>query len=234
MFMKTAAWLVLAGLLLSACGPSDAGDPGSPAAEPSVDSSANADSGGPGCHPTNDRDDCVVAVVLLGAPVDLQGAEELAEDHNAYLNALFRTDAVCVTKDFPMMPGYDLGETASRRVYWRADERTARIESDQLLDLVPPPTMGGFDTVIDARILDEWQLALAPGVLFDSVVLWIDRAGAEELLGRFDVELPAMGPNFGRYDHREGRGEIRVDRDYEPPPLEPVADPGCVATEFDR
>lgn len=225
-----ASVVLAAAVLFTACATGDSSSSAPASSDPPGSSSSTPST--VDCHPANDREDCRLAVVLLGEPIDLVAAEKVAADHNAYLNALFRVDPVCVTKDFPMMPGSDLGDTASRRVYWEAEARLARIAADVGGDLVPPPTMGGFDQVIDQRIRDEWRLAQQPGVMFDSRVLWLDEANAMRLADDFTVELPELGGDFGRYTHREGRGEIRVDRYYEPPALLPITDPGCVGVEL--
>ncbi|MCP3975862.1 MAG: hypothetical protein GY720_15385 [bacterium] len=166
------------------------------------------------CHPRNDREDCTLVIVLMDPPVDLAAAEAFASEHQAYLNVLYRIDPVCVPKDFPIM-GQDLGETPSRRSYWEADKRTDRIAEDIGAGLVPPPTIGGFDVVIDQRISDEWRFARMPGVLFDNVGLWIDAAGATALAADYRVEFP----DHWRYEHGDGQGEIALDRHYDPPSL---------------
>ncbi len=181
-----------------------------------------------GCRPASPRADCTLAIVFLDAPITLAEAEEFANRRNAYLNVLYRTDAVCVAKDFPFSPGVDLGETASRRAYWEAEDRMKRIARARSDGFVPPVTMGGFNLVVDARMSEEWKLAQEPGVLFDNLGLWIDSAGAAELAGDYTVDFP----EFGRYEHSEGRGEVAIDRHYDPPSLLPVADPGCVAADF--
>jgi len=208
-------------LLVVACSPSTAT---SAPPEPSV-SPSTAPLPGP-CHPANTRQDCTVAVVLLNEPVTLAVAEAVATDAGPYLNALYRVDPVCVPKDYPISPGSDQGETPSRRIYWQADERMARIAADRRDGLVPPPTIGGFDSVIDARMEAEWRFAQMPGVEFYALVLWVDDAGLAQLEDEYTVETYELGGDFGRYTHSEGRGEIRVDRDFEPrpPPLGEIDD----------
>ncbi len=167
------------------------------------------------CHPTNEREDCTLVIVALDTPIDLAGAEEFAAEHHAYLHTLYRVDPVCVAKDFPIMGGSDLGETPSRRTYWEAEERMRRIAADRAASLVPPATIGGFDTVINQRMSDEWRFAQMPGVLFDSLGLWIDQRGAQDLALAYRIDVP----DHWRYEHAEGRGEIAVDRHYDPPSL---------------
>lgn len=179
------------------------------------------------CHPTNDREDCTLVIVTFDEPVDLATAEAFAEEHNAYLNLLYRVDPVCVAKDFPIMGGFDLGETPSRRTYWEAEARMDRIAHDIGADLVPPPTIGGFDVIINQRMSDEWRLARQPGVLFDSVGLWIDGAGATALASEYTVDFP----DHWRYEHAEGRGEIALDRGYDPPSRGVAVDPGCIGSD---
>ena len=221
-------------VLVAACSGGDSATTAPPQAETSASAAtAVPTSAGPdaACHPTVARADCSIVVVLLDDPIDLAGAEQFAAQHSAYLNALYRVDPVCVTKDFPMMLGTDLGETASRRVYWEADARLDRITADRNAGLVPPATMGGFDVVIDQRIRDEWRLAQEPGVSFDALALWIGDAEARSLEGAFIVELPIKGTDYWRYDHTAAQGEITMNRNYEPPPLLPTQDPGCVALD---
>lgn len=179
------------------------------------------------CHPTSPTADCTLAIVLLDEAVTLPQAEAFAAEHAAYLNVIYRVDPVCVTKDFPTMAATDLGQTASRRSYWEAEERMDRIAQARNDGFAPPVTIGGFNVTIDSRMSDEWRLAQQPGVLFDNLGLWIDEAAAARLAGDFAVD----SPDHWRYTHSEDLGEIALDRHYEPPSLAAITDPGCVASD---
>jgi len=195
--MKSAAPLVALVLLVAACAAATSSETPPPETSASPQTTPTSIRVEPDCHPTVARADCRIVVVLLDEPIDLDRAEGFAGGHSAYLNALYRLDPVCVAKDFPMMVGADLGETASRRVYWEAEARLQRIADDRAAELIPPVTMGGCDVVIDQRIKDEWRLAQEPGVLFDALALWVGEPEARQFEGSFIVELPMREPTTG-------------------------------------